>query len=445
MSSIRTSSLSLDIAQQFMSSVLQEGGSNTNMFVMLGKTSAWDPDDATPDVPHSNVAQEYDIWRNAFGGKRIVASDMSLVITRVDWTANTVYEAYDDKANDLFGSNSDFYVLTTDMNVYKCLYNANGANSTVKPDSTSTDNIQTTSDGYIWKFMYNLSVADQVRFLTDDWMPVRTLEIDNGSLQWEVQTNAIDGAIEIALVQTSGQNYANLANLVVTVSGDGTGAQCVVNTNTTNAITNAIMSYPGSGYTYASISVSDLGGQGQGVSIKPVIEPKGGHGSNPAKELGAASVMINMRVKGSEEGILPVTNDFRQVSIVRNPWVFGSNTPSANVVINQALSLSVSGVGPDYIMDEQVFQGVSLQSATFKGTVVDWDTGNSILRLVNTEGGNPDTSLLLGNSSGAARFIISVQQPDLQPYTGDVLYIDNIIPIQRSEDQTENFQIVIEF
>jgi len=40
---------------------------------------------------------------------------------------------------------------------------------------------------------------------------------------------------------------------------------------------------------------------------------------------------------------------------------------------------------------------------------------------------------------------IPLREPDLQPYTGKILYLENRAPITRSVDQSEDIKIVIEF
>ena len=42
------------------------------------------------------------------------------------------------------------------------------------PTGTST-NILTTADGYKWKFMYSISASDVIKFVTSDFIPVKTL------------------------------------------------------------------------------------------------------------------------------------------------------------------------------------------------------------------------------------------------------------------------------
>ena len=66
-------------------------------------------------------------------------------------------------ATTLFDSN--FYVLSSARNVYKCLDNNGGATSTDEPTGVSTSVI-TTTDSYKWKFIYTLSVINKANFLS---------------------------------------------------------------------------------------------------------------------------------------------------------------------------------------------------------------------------------------------------------------------------------------
>ena len=90
------------------------------------------------------------------------------------------------------------------------------------------------------------------------------------------------------------------------------------------------------------------------------------------------------------------------------------------------------------------YQGGSLVDSTFSGRVVGWDSANSIIKLSNVRG-IPTTELLIGETSGANRFVDSVTNPGLQPRSGQLIYIDNVTPIQRDADQIEDFKIVLKF
>jgi len=102
-------------------------------------------------------------------------------------------------------------VVTSDYNVYKCIDNNRNANSTVKPTGTGTS-IITTADGYRWKFMYTISGGEITKFLTRDYMPVKTLKTNDSSAQWSVQQAAANGAINHIVITANGSGYYLTSN-----------------------------------------------------------------------------------------------------------------------------------------------------------------------------------------------------------------------------------------
>jgi len=179
-------------AEQFLESVSEP--SYTVLYLTYGKVDAWA--NSAPDTPAITTQSELQLWNSMIGGKRIFGNDVSLVIPRYNWTANTTYYAYDDTAIDLY--NQRYYVVTSNFDVYKCL--ANGytsntmtavvtqeiiTNSTVEPTAVNPGTITETSDGYVWKYLYSIPDSDQMRFMTDSYIPIKKLTNDNGSLQWK--------------------------------------------------------------------------------------------------------------------------------------------------------------------------------------------------------------------------------------------------------------------
>jgi hypothetical protein len=102
----------------------------------------------------------------------------------------------------------NYYVLTEDYNVYKCLDNNNNSRSTSKPLGTSTTPI-TAADGYVWKFMYNVPINLRSKFLSEDQMPVVS------ALSNQFYSN---GAMDSIIINNKGTGYTT-ANIIV--SGDG--------------------------------------------------------------------------------------------------------------------------------------------------------------------------------------------------------------------------------
>ena len=66
---------------------------------------------------------------------------------------------------------TNYYVVTSEFKVYKCLNNNNATASTEEPTSTSSAPF-TTTDGYVWKYMYSVSASDFEKFKTDDYIPI---------------------------------------------------------------------------------------------------------------------------------------------------------------------------------------------------------------------------------------------------------------------------------
>ena len=188
---------------------------NTNMYLFIGKVTAWAEGDSTPPTPTDAVANtHYENWRDMIAAKKITSSDVSHVIPRKNWTNNTNYFAYTHTEGDLFSQN--FYVMTDAYNVYKCLSNSDttsggavATTSIVKPTGTGTSIVATT-DGYKWKFMYQIAAADALKFVTPNYIPVDTVRRSNGYLAntYDNAPGQVQYDVEVATAAASGGNGA---------------------------------------------------------------------------------------------------------------------------------------------------------------------------------------------------------------------------------------------
>jgi hypothetical protein len=189
---------------------------NTNMYLFIGKVTPW-ADDTAPPTPTDSVSNTvYNHWRDMIAAKKIGSTDVSHVAPRYNWTTASNYYAYTHANNSLF--DQQFYVMTDDYNVYKCLANNNaGGTSTTKPTGTGTA-IITTADSYKWKFMYQISAARALKFVTPSYIPAQRVRKSNNaianttdsSFQYDVEIAANtsgNGAIEVVHVTTAGSAY----------------------------------------------------------------------------------------------------------------------------------------------------------------------------------------------------------------------------------------------
>lgn len=432
--------------------------------------------DTSPLTPVDSVKDEYYTFDDLLAAKRVTSSDVSYVIPRRNWTSGTVYDMYrHDYGNRITGTtttqtstsgastlwDSTFYVLSSANHVYKCLDNNSGANSTVEPTGTSTS-ILTTADGYKWKYIYSLTAAQQVNFLSTDFMAVAT----DGT----VSSAATDGAINVVTIKTAGTGGTDGTHTSVPIRGDGSSGEVTV-TISSGAVSAVTVTNVGSGYTFGYITVADIiaaGGTGlSGAELDCIIEPKGGHGFNAVKELGGYYVMLNTNFEAAETsntGDFTVENDFRRVALIRDPDASGSAATSTTLRGTKAvLVTSPSG---SFTADEEINQATT----GAVGKVVEWDSSNNILYYVQTrfndEGvdSNGDltafsgTNTITGQSSGvtatpssstttvdSVSFTSGYAGSEIDEDTGDVIYVENRAPITRASDQTENVKLIIEF
>jgi len=444
--------------------------------------------DALPNTPADSISREFYTYDDLVAAKRITGSNVSFVIPRRNWTAGTIYDIYrhdygeyttgstsvrktsNSGATTLFDSN--FYVLSSARNVYKCLDNNGGATSTDEPTGVSTSVI-TTTDSYKWKFMYTLSAAQQANFLSTDFMAVSP-NSNPSSDQSNVISAAVDGSIDIVKIKTPGSGGNNGTFTNIPIRGDGSGGLATVVVGG-GQVTSVTVTTPGTGYTFATISNAQIVAAGAtnlaGSELDVIIPPKGGHGANAQEELGAFFVMMNTSLEGTESansGDFSAVNDFRKIALFRNPTKSNAAVTNNTARLTKAIKIADSPTPGTFTPDEEINQATT----GAVGKVVEWDATNKILYYIQTrhndagvdadgnqtafsganvitgQGGSAPTGTPDTSSTGTVNnvsFTSGYSVPEIDHDTGDVLYIENRTPIQRAPDQTENIKLVIEF
>ena len=490
MPAIITNKFRIHNAEQFSES-FSEASPNV-YYMMLGRPQAFatstrgdsrtenEGSDSSPITPVDSISREFFDFDDMIAAKKIAASDTTFVIPRRNWVTGTVYDYYrhdygdrvtggtstqtaNSGATNLF--DATFYVLSSTFNVYKVLDNNNNGASTVEPTGTS-NSILTTGDGYKWKYMYTLSAAQQANFLSTDFMAVAT----NST----VSSAAVDGAVNIVKIKTSGSSGANGTHTGVPIRGDGSSgvATVVVSGGAVNSVT---VTTPGTGYTFAYIRNADIVSAGatglSGAELDVIIEPKGGHGFNAVKELGGFFVMLNTSFEGTESGSggdVSAANDFRKVMLIRDPKNAAGSAASANTLrATKAIRFAASPTPGTFTVDQEINQATT----GAVGKVVEFDSTNRILYYIQTrfsdEGvdsngnqtafsganvvtgqtssatGTPDTGF--SSTVNGSSFTSGYSSSELDADSGDVMYIENRAPITRATDQTENVKLIIEF
>ena len=485
MAAIITNKFRINNALQFYESFSED--SATTYYLFIGRAHAWASDadvqgntiaegtDASPPTPNDDISSEFYNWDDMLGAKIIASTDVSYCIPRRNWTTGTTYDHYEHNisssntansgATNLF--DSTFVVMNSAYAVYKCIENDSNTASTVEPTSTS-NSIVTTGDGYKWKYMYSLTSAETLNFMSTDFIHVST--------DSTVTAAAVDGALDTIEVVAGGSSYSLSAGATISaipIRGDGSSGICSV-TISSGAIASAAVTTAGTGYTSAYIRTADIiagtnaGGAGSGGNLNVFIPPKGGHGKNAITELGGFYVMINKSLTGAEgTSDIGVGNDFRRIGLIRDPYNYGTTTVATATTRRQIHAAVFSSVSGTYTADEEINQA----STGAVGKVIEYDSTNKILYWYQTRfpdvGTDSDGNLtafsganaITGQSSSAAAppntsnstttnavvFASGYSTPELAFDSGDIIYVEERSPITRASDQTENIKLIIEF
>ena len=417
-----------------------------SIYVALAKNDPW-TDENNPPVPTQDQTSLKSFMKRVFVAKKVNTNDISPVISRINWTTGTVYDYYQDTINIQQLDNNGFplyyyYVKNKYDQVFKCLWNNNGAASTVEPyfepGTFSSTNIFQSTDKYKWKYIYTIDLAAKVKFMDSNWIPVPVGENNLNPLN----STAGVGSIDVINVTNGGSGY-DLTNaaITITITGDGTGANATA--NVVNGVLNDILvANTGSNYTYANVSITTSKGSGA-VAISPT-SPIGGHGYDPISELGAAHVMITAQFNASESSIIPTDILYHQIGILINPVAYSTTPNPANGSIYKTTTDLVIASGPGtYSLDETIYQGTTLATATFTATMLSFDSTNNVVHLINTTGSPVVNSTLKGNSSGTTRTLLSYTTSDFVTLSGYVAFLENRTSVQRSSDGIEQYRIVI--
>ena len=415
--------------EQFSSS------SNNSLYMFLAKPTAWS---STNDVPPDPIDSNQDyakIWDEIISLKRVSPNNIVNVIKRINWTKDTVYSEYNHEDTNLL--EKEFYVLNKELDVYKCISNNNGTKSTIEPTGKNL-NIFSTSDGYKWKYLYTVSNVDRLRFLTDNWMPVRKNE--------DVASAGKDGAIEFIKLYSGGIDYS--VNAKVLIDGDGINAN-IGTKQSLGVIYDFVYQNNGSKYRFANAYISDPTSNGRGANLKAIISPIGGHGSDPISELGGHYIMINVKTEYNEGfGDFPGGFSYRKLGLIKNPKNILNGVANA-ATLNGLAGITLSNINGVFLNNEFIEGTVSSANAyAITSNVI---SGNGFIRYVQvvdlTKNFNKFTvgENIIGKTSGATARVVNYLASEVLSDTGEILYIENRNPITRSPDQSENLHLVLEF
>ena len=516
MSAIITDQLRILNAKNFVATATS---SSNSYYSFVGLTNATDYSstwESNPPAPKDSFEQENDYWDTMVALKKIKASDVNQVVRKVTWSSGTTYDMY---RHDISRTNTskpsgstslysaNYYVVNSDYRVYICLQNGTDPeNTTGRPsldEPTFTDlepkAAGDSGDGYIWKYLYTIKPSEVIKFDTINFIPVpKNWETNSESAAIRTNAAASNNQLKIITITNRGVGLgtANRTYTNVPIKGDGEGAKATIVINNDSKVESVTVSIGGSGYTYGTVDL--VGGNVPTGTVTPtfdvIIPPKGGHGADIYRELGAYNVLIFSRIENDLENPDFITgNKIARVGVVENPQAYNSTSLLDIEKASAVYALKLAGTGYDtatFTPNSRFTQTISI-GTTAVGRVVSYDQNTGVLKYwqdkslvgFNTNGsqntsptyglhlnrftssvGTGGTTFIVGTNlyidetfTGVSTalnnrtynlgqsFINGVANPEVKKYSGNVIYVDNRPSITRSSNQKEDIKVILQF
>jgi hypothetical protein len=516
MAAIITDQIRILNAKNFIAGVSSSTNSYYSFVGLPNPTDIQSDWDTNPPSPKDNFDEENDYWDTMIALKKINASDVRQVVQKRIWSSGTTFDMY---RHDYSRSNTakvsgatnlysaSYYVLNSDYRVYICLQNGtnpdseNGRPSLDEPLFTDLEPrvAGSSGDGYIWKYLYTIKPTDIIKFESTDFMPV-PINWETSTENAAVRDNAIDGSIKIITITDRGVAIgpANTTYTRVPIRGDGVGAECTVVVNNDQKIESVTISNQGSGYTFGTVDLS-AGNVPTGTtlpSFNVIISPKGGHGKDIYRELGAYNVLMYSRIENDNQNPDFITgNQIARVGIVENPNSFGSTQILTTDKASAVYALKLTGNNANsatYTADSLITQTVST-ATTAVGRVISYDQITGVLKYWQDRSNSGFSTVGLAvtnptygfnqveftNAFGAGgsltisggsvnlgidtsftglstvinnrtyylgqSFTSGLANPEVKKYSGNIIYVDNRPSITRSSNQKEDIKVILQF
>ena len=181
--------------------------------------------------------------------------------------------------------------------------------------------------------------------------------------------------------------------------------------------------------------------------------------------------MLNAKPAGTESNTFNITNDFRQITLLRNPLRVsdsasdGSLFTASSLKVNRIMQMTAAKSTTGFAVDEKITGGTS--GATAIIDEVGDSNGSKIIRIhQNEKTVNQrfiDGESITGSASGSGTIEFSYQRiangnisgvdgfPStaangtygaIDRFSGDLLYLENRARIVRSSAQTEDIKVI---
>lgn len=303
----------------------------------------------------------------------------------------------------------------------------------VGPDGTiSSTIIDNPGMGYTYA---NISLASS--FGSGARLVASTNRGNIDTLQYLTEIQSIPGAIYTGIVTSGGSGYTYAT---ATIDGDGEGCEAVLSL-LGGSITGITFTSPGRGYSYANVIIS---GNGIGASCRAIMSPSGGHGRDAIKELFASNLMFYSNLSGNDliNGLM-LQNEYRQYGIIKNPKYYDSTLKYNQNIGTTCFTLFGTFLATNFQMDTVI--KINTDGIDHLLHVV--DSENNKMVVIPENGYVPQIADVAIKTTDASKYftITDIIAPDLDKYSGDMIYINNSVSFAQSISQVIKSRTVLSF
>lgn len=484
MSAIITNNFRKNAANLFVEDIATQSNDNSPVsgyYIGIGKSDPW-PDENAPPTPLKSEIDKQDAIANLISLKSIESGEVErlLPMTNTTWTSGRIYKSYDPTDDTCFnvdvdgsGSITEYqcYVLSDDGALYLCLGNNNSNSSSNNPKALSLSDGDVgqfdahTADKYIWvKIGTPSSGSDFVQSETFFEIPTNVTSSTQGLLYG---FKVIDGGtgytngnqtVDLQVTQLDGSTAKNTTDFKASISNGVVQKIVDVSGNDLKIASGTLENtgYKGStnGIKKATVSITGAGTPTSEAIIQPLYGPPEGFGGDNLNVFPPFYIGISSDFEQDDEGETLTDIKFRQVSIIKDAgYTDDSEIPTDNTVRDSLSYITLDAAS-------------SLPSGDFSGWYFEVDSTNQRAWIDKIDGDKiyfhqnsslhsgeelpnaTNTTIRIydenGNSKGTDIYN-SVTPPEHDDYTGEILFLENRLPITRSAVQTEKVRIILQF
>jgi len=453
---------------------------STGYYVGIGKSDPW-LDDTDAPIPTGSELERQDVLQNLNSMKLIESNEVERLLPKTGqaWVTGRKYRVYDGTDRTCFnqtivGSSINQYACYAHLSgvLYLCLSNNSNGASSVSPASAAAadgDVGANSGDSYIWTRIGVIPTAsDFVDSTTFFEIPANLssgidtigllygFKVVNGGAGYSTTNGAkaaklrytqLDGTTATAVVKI------NVVDGVITSVGNSTDGSALTLANFTTLGTGA-----SNGIRKASVMFDSEPTSTTRADIQPIFAPAAGFGADnldvfPPFYVGIATDFVGADPIGTGNVTETlVDTKFRQCSILKNIGMTADDSPHNFSVVNslQRLNLSAS---ISFTSDSGWYFIVNTSLERAWIDFID-TTNNKIFFHQNssadvTQDAIPSSGTVKVYNTGdvlqATIAYGSITAPEHNAFSGNVIMVDNRVPILRSSVQTEKVRIILQF